>query len=162
MQRNCKTSEAMGRAAWLCVPARKAKQLQEAGMSLLEVLIAVSLLGISFVSIFTGLSAGLRATGRLDLFDRADEFAIQQLNELFLDPSLQADDRRFGTTPSGISWEATTELVEKRPLAGSDKPAQLARIKLQVSWSTPKGRQTLNLETLKLIIPEPPQTPSGP
>jgi len=131
-------------------------------MSLLEVLIAVSLLGISFVSIFSGLSAGLRATGRLDLFDRANEFATQELNELFLDPSLRADDRRSGVTPSGIGWEASTELVEKRPLPGSDSPAQLVRIVLQVSWRTPRGRQTLNLETLKLVIPEPPPIPSGP
>jgi prepilin-type N-terminal cleavage/methylation domain-containing protein len=129
------------------------------GMTLLEVLMAVSLLGISFVSIFSGLSAALRATGRLDLFDRGNEFAIQKLNELFLDPSLQADDHRSGVSPSGIEWEARTELVEKRPLPGSETPAQLVRIDLQVFWSTRKGRQTLNLETLKLVIPEPPPGP---
>ena len=129
------------------------------GMTLLEVLMAVSLLGISFVTIFSGLSAALRATGRLDLFDRGNEFAIQKLNELFLDPSLQADDRRYGVSPSGIEWEARTELVEKRPLPGSEKPAQLVRIVLQVFWRTPKGRQSLNLETLKLVIPEPPPGP---
>jgi len=145
-----------------CVPGWGATERREAGMSLLEVLIAVSLLGISFVSIFSGLSAGLRATGRLDLFDRANEFAVQKLNELFLDASLRAEDRRYGTTPSGIRWEATTELVEKRPLPGSDSPAQLVRIVLQVYWRTPRGRQTLNFETLKLVIPEPPPAPSGP
>ena len=132
---------------------------QPSGMTLLEVLMAVSLLGISFVTIFSGLSAALRATGRLDLFDRGNEFAIQKLNELFLDPSLQADDRRYGVSPSGIGWEARTELVEKRPLPGSEKPAQLVRIVLKVFWRTPKGQQSLNLETLKLVIPEPPPGP---
>jgi len=134
----------------------------EAGMSLLEVLIAVSLLGISFVSIFSGLSAGLRATGRLDLFDRANEFAIQKLNELFLDPSVQANERRSGVTPSGIAWEAATALVDKRPLGGSDTAAQLIRIVLRVSWRTPKGWQTLDLETFKLVIPEPPPPSTSP
>jgi hypothetical protein len=47
---------------------------REAGISLLEVLIAVSLLGVSFATIFSGLSAALRTTDRLDSFDRGDEF----------------------------------------------------------------------------------------
>jgi type II secretory pathway pseudopilin PulG len=131
----------------------------EAGISLLEVLMAVSLLGISFVTIFSGLSAALRATGRLDLFDRANEFAIQKLNELFLDPSLEAGQFLSGVSPSGIHWQARTELVDKRPLPGSEKPAQLLRIILQVSWVTRLGQQSLNLETLKLYIPEPPPSP---
>src|SRR5208337_4031882 len=121
----------------------------EAGISLLEVLMAISLLGISFATIFSGLSAALRATDRLDSFDRGDEFATMKLNELFLDPSLAADQLRSGVSPSGIHWQARTLLVDERPLLGSDKPAQLVRIILQVSWRTRSGQQNLNLETLK-------------
>ena len=128
-------------------------------MSLLEVLMAISLLGVSFVTIFSGLSAGLRATDRLDLFDRANELATQKLNELFLDPSVGADQWRSGTTPSGIEWQARTELVDQRPLPGSKTPAQLVRIDLQVSWRTRSGQQSLNLESLKLYIPPPPPSP---
>jgi type II secretory pathway pseudopilin PulG len=132
---------------------------RQAGISLLEVLMAISLLGVSFVTIFSGLSAALRATGRLDAFDRGNEFATRKLNELFLDPSLAADQRRFGTTPSGIEWEARTELLDQRPLPGSQKSAQLVRINLQVSWGTRSGRQNLNLESLKLCIPPSPPSP---
>ncbi|SPE32202.1 putative General secretion pathway protein H [Acidobacteriia bacterium SbA2] len=132
---------------------------REAGMSLLEVLMAISLLGVSFVTIFSGLSAALRATGRLDAFDRGNEFATRKLNELFLDPSLTADQLFTGTTPSGIEWEARTVLVDERPLAGSQKPAQLVRIDLRVSWRTRAGSQNLNLESLKLCIPPSPPSP---
>jgi len=132
---------------------------RERGMSLLEVLMAISLLGISFVTIFSGLSAALRATGRLDAFDRGNEFATRKLNELFLDPSLTADQRFSGTTPSGIAWEARTMLVDERPLGGSQKPAQLVRIELRVSWRTRAGSQNLNLESLKLCIPPSPPSP---
>jgi len=136
------------------IPGRR-----EAGMSLLEVLVAISLLGISFVTIFSGLSAALRATSRLDSFDRSNEFATRKLNELFLDPSLGADQRLFGTTPSGIDWEARTELVDQRPLPGAPTSAQLIRIHLRVSWRTHSGWQNLNLESLKLCIPSPPPGP---
>ena len=127
----------------------------EAGISLLEVLIAVSLLGVSFATIFSGLSAALRTTDRLDSFDRGDEFATRKLSELFLDPSVAAGQVRSGVSPSGISWQARSQLVEARPLADAKKPAQLVRIILEISWRTRSGQQSLNLETLKLCIPEP-------
>ena len=136
------------------IPSRRA-----AGMSLLEVLMAISLLGVSFVTIFSGLSAALRATGRLDAFDRSNEFATQKLNELFLDPTFGPDQVRSGTSPSGIDWEARTELLDQRPLPGSQNSAQLVRINLEVSWRTGSGRQNLSLESLKLFIPPAPPSP---
>jgi len=131
----------------------------EAGISLMEILIAISLLGISFATIFSGLSAALRTTDRLDRFDRGNEFATRKLNELFLDPSLAEGQARSGVSPSGFLWQARTQLVDTRPLSDPKKPAQLVRIILEVSWRTRLGRQSLNLETLKLCIPEPPPSP---
>ena len=136
------------------IPSRRA-----AGMSLLEVLMAISLLGVSFLTIFSGLSAALRATGRLDAFDRGNEFATQKLNELFLDPTFGADQMRYGTSPSGMEWRAKTELLDQRPLPGSQKSAQLVRINLEVAWRTVSGWQRLNLESLKLFIPPAPPSP---
>ena len=138
---------------------QRQRRSPEAGISLLEVLMAISILGISFATIFSGLSAALRATDHLDRFDRSNEFAKEKLSELFLDPSLMAGQMRSGVSPSGIWWQAKTELVDKRPLPGSEKPAQLVRIILEVSWRTRSGRQSLNLETLKLCFPEPPPNP---
>ena len=120
---------------------------------------AISLLGISFATIFSGLSAALRTTDHLDSFDRGNEFATVKLSELFLDPSLAAGQVRSGVSPSGFWWQARTQLVETRPLSDPKKPAQLVRIILEVSWRTRSGRQNLNLETLKLCIPEPPPSP---
>ena len=132
---------------------------REAGISLLEVLLAISLLGVSFATIFSGLSAALRTTDRLDHFDRANEFGARKLNELILDPSLGAGQMRSGVSPSGIVWQARTQSVDARPLSGSDKPARLVRIALDLDWKTRSGRQSLSLETLKLCIPVSPPSP---
>jgi type II secretory pathway pseudopilin PulG len=132
---------------------------REAGISLLEVLMAISLLGISFATIFSGLSAALRTSDRLERFDRGNEFATKKLSELLLDPSVADGQVRSGVSPSGISWRARTELVDTRPLSDPKKPAQLVRIILEVSWRTRLGQQRLNLATLKLCIPEPPPGP---
>jgi hypothetical protein len=120
---------------------------------------AISLLGISFATIFSGLSAALRATDRLERFDRGNEFATKMLSELMLDPSVADGQVRSGVSPSGISWQARTQLVDTRPLSDPKKPAQLVRIILEVSWRTRSGQQSLNLETLKLCTPEPPPSP---
>jgi len=126
----------------------------EAGVSLLEVLMAISLLGISFATIFSGLSSALRTTDRLDLIERGDDYAARKLRELMLDPSLAAGEVRSGVSPSGMEWKARTQLVETRPLFDPEKPAQLVRLTLEVSWRTRTGRQSLSLETLKLCTPE--------
>jgi type II secretory pathway pseudopilin PulG len=131
----------------------------EAGISLLEILMAISLLGISFASIFSGLSAALRTTDRLDRIEQGSDYAARKLSELVLDPSLAPGEIRSGVSPSGMAWQATTQLVDTRPLSDPDAPAQLVRINLEVSWRTRSGRQSLNLETLKLRVPEPPPAP---
>ena len=132
------------------------RERDEAGVSLLEILMAIALLGISFAAIFSGLSAALRTTDRLGLFDRGNDYAARKLSELMLDPSLAAGQVRSGVSPSGISWQARTQLMDSRPLFDPKKPAQLVRITLELAWSTRSGRQSLSLETLKLFIPEPP------
>jgi hypothetical protein len=135
------------------------RERDEAGISLLEILMAISLLGISFATIFSGLSAALRATDRLERFDRGNEFAAKKLSELVLDPSVVDGQVFSGVSPSGIWWQARTELVETRPLFDPKKPAQLVRIILEVSWPTRSGRQSLSLETLKLCLPQPSANP---
>jgi type II secretory pathway pseudopilin PulG len=128
-------------------------------VSLLEILMAISLLGISFAGIFSGLSAALRTTDRLDRIERGNDYAANKLRELMLDPSLAAGEVRSGVSASGISWEATTQSVDSRPLSDPEKPAQLVRIMLEVSWRTRLGRETVSLETLKLCLPQPPPNP---
>jgi type II secretory pathway pseudopilin PulG len=140
-------------------PARQRRQRHSCGISLLEVLMAIALLGISFATIFSGLSAALRATDRLSGSDRATAFATQKLNELYLDPSLQAGQVRSGVSPSGVWWEARTQAVGTRPWSDPKRPIQLLRIDLEISWPTRLGRQSLSLETLKLCIPQPQTSP---
>lgn len=125
----------------------------QAGVSLLEVLIAVSLLGLCFATVFPGLSAALRTTGHLSQYDHAVEYATSQLNELVLEPSLEPGQERSGISPAGFRWRAKTELVARRPGLAPDRPVELMRVALDVSWKSGAGEQSLRLETLKLCIP---------
>jgi prepilin-type N-terminal cleavage/methylation domain-containing protein len=125
---------------------------EQAGVSLLEVLIAVSLLGLCFAALFPSLSAALRTTGHLSQYDHAVEYATNQLNELVLEPALEPGQERSGISPAGFRWRAKTELVAQRPWL-PDRPVELMRMVLDVSWKSSAGEQSLRLETLKLRIP---------
>ena len=100
---------------------QRQRAAREAGISLLEVLMAISLLGISFATIFSGLSAALRATDRLDGFDRANDFAARKLSELILDPSLAADQVRSGFSPSGLV--STNSVLACHPIPEGENPS---------------------------------------
>jgi general secretion pathway protein I len=132
---------------------------RSAGVSLLEVLIAVSLLGLSFGAIFPGLSSALRTSDLLDGYGRCVEYATAKLNDLALDPTLGPGEVRSGVSNSGVRWRATTGLVDKRPTSDPDRPVQLIRIRLETSWNTSRGTRSFVLQTLKLRLPEPRPNP---
>jgi hypothetical protein len=134
---------------------RRPRQCTEAGVSLLEILIAVSLLGIGFTAIFSGFSTALRTIERVDRYAGVTDFAESKLNELVVDSRLEPGQELSGVSDSGLSWQARTALVDQRPGADPDHPVQLMRVELQVFWETSRGRQSFALQTLKLRIPQP-------
>lgn len=137
------------------VPIKQTKPhpLDQAGVTLLEILIAVSILGICFSALFSGFSAALRTTDRVGRYTQAVEFANRKLNELLVDPRLGAGEVRSGTTTAGLRWRVVTEVVDQRPGATPDKPIQLLHVVLEVSWQTSAGTQNFVLQTLKLRLP---------
>ena len=127
----------------------------EAGISLLEILLAVSILGITFTAIFSGLSAALRAAGRLDQYRLVVDYATNKLNEVALDSSLEPGREYSGISPSGLRWRARSDVVDSRPGLGPDRPLQLLHVVVEVSWKGSARPQSLVLQTLKLRIPPP-------
>ena len=128
-------------------------KLDQAGVTLLEILIAVSILGICFSALFSGFSTALRSTDRIDRYGRAVEFATSKLNELLVDPTLRAGEVRAGTTASGLRWRARTEVADERP-GSPDQSPQLLHVVLEVSWPIRLGTQSFVLESLKLRLPQ--------
>lgn len=125
----------------------------DAGISLLEILIAISILAITFAAIFSGMSAALRVEARLDQYRQVVDCATNKLNEVALDPNLEPGQEISGVSASGLRWRAWTEVVDTRPGLAPDRPLQLARIIVEVSWKGSAGPQSYMLQTLKLRFP---------
>jgi len=142
-------------------PARifRRTRRDEAGISLLEILIAVSILGICFAALFPGFSTALRTAARIQESARVVALATEKLNELEVDPNLRAGQSLSGLTSSGLRWEANTELAHPGPGSSSNNSIQLVRIAVEVDWQSANGPQRFALETLKLSAPAVKATP---
>ncbi len=125
----------------------------QTGISLLEILIAISILAMTFTAIFSSMSAALRAETRLDQYRVVVDFATNKLNEAALDPNLVPGQVTYGVSAPDLRWRVSNSVVDTRPGLGPDRPLQLVRIVVQVSWKGSAGPQTYVLQTLKLRYP---------
>jgi general secretion pathway protein I len=121
------------------------------GFTLLEMLVATTIMGIAVVGLLSNLSTSLNNAARLTGHDRAAVLAREKMDELLLDPrlpefvSLQGafDSSLVGDTEAG--WSARLTPFEAPPEAAPGAQV-LERIELQVWWGTGQGRHTLSLE----------------
>lgn len=131
-------------------------------MTLLEVLVAASLLGLSFAALFSVFSVSLRSIERIQAHARVAAFAEAQMNELLL-TNPQPGGRLSGQGANGMRWEATTELFDRvrpAPLSGEAAPGpSVVRLRLTVFWKGRKTEQQYTLESLKLVMPPPEARP---
>ena len=148
-----KKPDSKPRTESVLIDGRDLCRLDQGGVTLLEILIAVSILGICFSALFSGFSAALRTADRVDRYSQAVEFANGKLNQLLVDPTLGPSEVRSGATSGGLNWRAITEVVDERPRGTPDKPIQLLRVVLEVSWQTPVGSQSFAVQTLKFWLP---------
>ena len=139
------------------------------GFTLLEMIVATTIMGIAVVGLLSGISGAARNAARVRDYDRAVALARLRMNELLVDFHLprnivvsgpfdpaQADGLEMG-------WQARLTRFEMPP---SPAPGQLAldRIELQVWWQVGDQRRTFTLESfrphvLKLADIPPPVTP---
>lgn len=123
------------------------------GMTLLEVLVAASLLGVAFAALFGAFSVSLRTVSRLETRSRVLAFAEAQMNELLLS-NLQPGQRLRGQGQDGMRWEATTEIFDRiHPAEPAANTPAVVRVQLTVFWPGRRGEQKFTLESLKIAMP---------
>lgn len=123
------------------------------GFTLLEMLVATTIMGVAVVSLLASLSTSLRNAARLTEADRLALLARRQMDALLLDPRLpkftvisgQFDAALTGGAEAG--WRARVTPFEMQPNAGPGA-AVLERVELEIWWKA--GRQrTLRLEAYR-------------
>jgi general secretion pathway protein I len=137
------------------------------GFTLLEMLVATTIMGIAVVGLLSNLSTSLNSAARLTGHDRAAVLAREKMDELLLDPrlpefvSLQGafDASLVGDTAAG--WRARLTPFEVPPNAAAGAPF-LERIELEVWWGEGRARHTLSLEGYRRGVLAAPLERQGP
>ena len=125
---------------------------RQAGFTLLEVLVATTIMAIAITALLSNLSTSMRTAGRLTQHDRAAMLARAKMDELMLDPRLPHsvvlegafDAAQTGWQQSG--WRAAVRPFEMPPSAGPGTP-DLERVHLEIWWTqSDNTRRTFTME----------------
>ena len=120
-----------------------------AGFSLMEVLVAMALLGIVYTTLFSLLSGSLKNAGKIDERGRMLRSAHMKLNELVLRCRTGAGQSVLtGTFGSKYRWQARIEPIDMAEGPPEKVKYSVAKVRLLVSWEGTSGPQRYDLETM--------------
>lgn len=126
---------------------------EEAGFTLLEVIVAVAILSVSLVMIMQLFAAGLKSSRTSCDYTRAVMHANDKMEELSAAPVKSQESGEFR---DGYKWEAAVQRYEEP----DDKELENARFKLlklrvKIIWNISVNKEnSLELESLKMVSAE--------
>ncbi len=136
---------------------------RERGFTLLEVMIAASVMAVGIVGALELFSGSLKLAGDADRQSKATVLARALIDEELWRDVLESNQR--SGEEAGFQWRVATSPVE-RELVGEDEQNRpelhdvsgelgLWLIEAEVSWETPGGEKSLRLETARLgVLPD--------
>lgn len=121
----------------------------DAGFTLMEVLVAISILGMSLVLIFSIFSQGLMALHVDRAYSKAVILAKSKMNEVDLLEEL-VEGEEEGEYTDGYRWSRKVVDTSQQRETLRERKTRLFHIKVIVSWENGPRRRRVALETLRL------------
>ena len=129
----------------------------QGGFTLLEILVATTLMGIAVVGLLSSLSTSMRNAGHITDADRAAQIARNKMEELLTDPGLPFQGSLSGSFDNASGWTAAIGQFEAPPRIAPGTPI-LQRISLVVWWHSGANQRQYPLESYRIaIVPRPQQ-----
>ena len=137
------------------------------GFTLLEMIVATTILGISVVGLMAGLAGVTRNAARLREYDRAAQLARLRMNDLLTDykvPRNQPVAGQFAPEITGGSTAGWTAMVTTAEVSPSPiiNDFALDRVALEVWWMTGEQRRSFKLEGYRRRLMTGDDLPGGP
>jgi prepilin-type N-terminal cleavage/methylation domain-containing protein len=126
----------------------------ERGLTLLEMVVATTILAVAIVGLMAGLSGTTRNAARLQDYDRAVQLGRTRMNELFLDTRIPRDTTLTGmfdpSQTGGLEagWRARLTQFELPPVISPGESA-LDRLELEIWWKSGATTRTYTLDAYR-------------
>ncbi len=139
---------------------------RQAGMTLLEVLVAAVIMAIAVVGLFTSLTTSMKGAARLTDYDRGSMLARTKMDELLAQSRLPRRTNLEGRFDPAVTagmesgWQATITPFESLPQAPAGTLA-VDRIELQVWWMVGENRRAFSLEGFRRVTITPEEAVQG-
>jgi general secretion pathway protein I len=131
------------------------------GFTLLEVMVATTIMGIAVVTLMSGLTTSVRNASRLTDYDRAALLARARMDSLLVEPKLPQgmvleeaiDPALLGGARGGARARLTPFEIPQG--AGPGSPC-LDRVQLEIWWMSGDQRRSFSLEGFRRgVVPAP-------
>jgi general secretion pathway protein I len=137
------------------------------GFTLLEVIVASSIMAIAVVGLLASISSSMSGAARLTEYDRAALVARRKMDELISNPFLRPGGQYQGALEESQSggldggWSARVGVFEAPPNARPGTPV-LQRIELQIWWERGARRRAFSVEGFRRGVLRPGDAPGVP
>ena len=122
------------------------------GFTLLEVLVAMSVLSISLVVVLQLFSGGLKASRLSDEYTRGIFYAREKLDEILLAEELTAGVIN-GEFEGGFKWQAEAQPLDIPDSEGLRLPFRAFNITVDVGWQEGEREKHFSVSAVKLVEP---------
>ncbi len=131
--------------------------MKQRGFTLLEVLVATTIMGIAVVSLLSALSSSMRNAARVTEYDRVALVARRKVDELLLMPRMPRNQVLEGPLEPALDggfqggWRARLTPFEAPPVLQPGM-AVLDRLECEIWWMQGANRKTFSLEAFRTTV----------
>ena len=125
------------------------------GFTLLEMIVATTIMGIAVAGLMSGISNSTRNAARLRDYDRVVQLARLRMNGLLTDPRVPRNMLQEGLFDPALTgglecgWRAQVAVVESAAGAPSAGDWVLDHVQLEIWWMSGAVRRTFTLESYR-------------
>lgn len=136
---------------WRRRSCAEVRQTSQQGFTLIEVLVALTILSLSLAIIFAGFSSGLRAKRMAVDYQQATVLAESKLNSIGIETPV-VEGQTVGRFDDRFRWQVVVARYQEdgRDELGQGK-IQPLEVTVTVFWGTSSDGRSVSLKTLKLL-----------
>jgi general secretion pathway protein I len=130
--------------------------MKNKGFTLIEVLVAVAILGVGLTVLIELFSGGLRLGRASEEYTKAVNYARIKMEEIAVKPTIKegSEEGEFNET---FRWQVEVKKIEILPIENKPDfkpPAQFFQVQINIIWKSGSKEKSTRIESYRTIKPE--------